>query len=464
MGSVPNMSSEAVNSSARKKGFFGWLLGGENSKLASTEKEHSRWATQHRSHRLVRSTSRTHIDTSSTPQATRVYPWQKRRDGSLDHRLMQSRKYELLQQDLAQSPDLLTEWYVLIEQLDKMLQQELLEQKKGTYRRRSNTMPARTSFDGTNVLPSRKEWSYKIGTMDDSLQSQSYVHTNIRNHTNRDQKDDTENLKRLPSSEMGDPLEDLRNKLRQKESEINRMKEKLGTDDQDEKKPSLVLPRFPTRSVTICRNEDDSFGIKVQADNTKSFAPNRISGIRDQHPGIKVGDVIVEVDGVYLLESEGRKVISAIRKAGDVMTLVVADGATLDSLNESELKRAANVEKDAMKPPLSATKQEPAGSYLPNDVPGRFSQSHGPSYPRKRPRRTNQTKRRSKGEGLLDDLTTLSRCVMDKIDRVLTKRPTILDREMSEDLKAWDLNVSDLNSELRRFRDALRLLDDTEID
>lgn len=71
------------------------------------------------------------------------------------------------------------------------------------------------------------------------------------------------------------------------------------------------------------------------------------------------------------------------------MTLVVADGATLDSLNESELKRAANVEKDAMKPPLSATKQEPAGSYLPNDVPGRFSQSHGPSYPRKRPRRTN---------------------------------------------------------------------------
>ena len=42
------------------------------------------------------------------------------------------------------------------------------------------------------------------------------------------------------------------------------------------------------------------------------------SGIRDKHPGLKVGDVIFEVDGRYLLESSFQDVVEASQLQRDL--------------------------------------------------------------------------------------------------------------------------------------------------
>ena len=70
----------------------------------------------------------------------------------------------------------------------------------------------------------------------------------------------------------------------------------------------------------------------------KRFGPVRISAIRDEHPGLDVGDVIFEVDGRYLLEASFAEAVGAIKEAGEFATFVVADAQEIDAAETTDAR------------------------------------------------------------------------------------------------------------------------------
>lgn len=82
-----------------------------------------------------------------------------------------------------------------------------------------------------------------------------------------------------------------------------------------------------TRSVTIGRDDNGSFGIQVKAVGVEGQVGSvRIAALKpfQRYRGLEVGDVIFEVDGEYLAESDYKAVTAAIRGCSDLATFVVA--------------------------------------------------------------------------------------------------------------------------------------------
>lgn len=273
-------------------------------------------------------TSKNKKFTSKTPLVAtdEVYSWQ---EFPLAKEPMLKRKAELLNSDLASDPALLVEWFVLIQQLDLFVRSEVAVKVKN--RKRSNSLPlhVKRKIEKDKATPEqvrrKRAGTFQGRPMPMMQQDWPMALFNTKGPIAADRH-------------RKSTLEGMKERLAAKDRKIREMHDKLQRAHRMQLMlhPSASnLPKlvpFQTRSVTVVRDEEGSFGIQLKSTPRVSYGAVRISAVKRLTPdfGLKVRDVIVEVEGEYLLQAQQKDVVKAIKSCGEVATFIVANPDDVD--------------------------------------------------------------------------------------------------------------------------------------